>query len=568
MVCLAVAVIFFRAFILEGYIISTGSMAPHLLGYHKRVCCPDCGFNFEFGTAFDRAVPVSQIARCPNCGEDRIDATKIPRNDGDQLLVFKYAYLNRDPSRWEVVVFLNPNNPTQAYVKRLVGLPGETIEILDGDVLIDGRLARKALAVQRATRIAVFDQAHPAGRKGWIPRWLTAGGWSRNKAGFMLGKMSGLPQDSSKVSSQTRFSPVRTLRATELSPAVDIVPHPEVTAARPVSSHTALPRADQWNWCHYQHWSSQADRQSAAGAMWSDTDTRPDPIRDRYGYNRVSSARPESQVHDLMWTGRVQLGTTGQFAVVLHNRDRWGVCVLDMDRARLDAWVVSEDQLDRPFRDPEFEPHASVPLRGEWMTPEIDLEVSGFDYQLCVGINGQSLIEQPFETAGAIPERARPVSPLRQTPAASRPAVAISGMDMSMTNMLAAGVTGAIQQTAAVQLPEAAASPVSRVRFGGRNGAFTVRDLRLFRDVHYTTVQGGNGIGEPFLMGDDQFFFLGDNSPVSLDSRGWQNPVVPRRLIVGKPVIVHLPSRPGRIRVGQREWFFRVPDLSRIRYIR
>ena len=37
--CLAVAVIVFRAFLLEGYIISTGSMAPSLLGYHKQVVC-------------------------------------------------------------------------------------------------------------------------------------------------------------------------------------------------------------------------------------------------------------------------------------------------------------------------------------------------------------------------------------------------------------------------------------------------------------------------------------------------------------------------------------------------
>ena len=558
MVCLAVAVIFFRAFILEGYIISTGSMAPHLLGYHKRVACPDCGFKFEFGTAFDRAVPVSQIARCPNCGEDRIDATKIPRNDGDQLLVFKYAYLNRDPARWEVVVFLNPNNPTQAYVKRLVGRPGETIEILDGDVFIDGRLSRKAISIQRATRIAVFDHTHPARRRGWIPRWLTAGDWSYRENGFMLGKKSSPSQGYPAVSSRTLFSPLRTLAASELPPASDSA------VAEPVSQHT-----DEWNWCHYLHRSSGADRQSAAAVRRSGGDISPDPIRDRYGYNRVSGSRRESRVHDLMWTGRVRLGTTGQFAVVLHNRDRWGVCVLDMDRARLDAWVVPGDQLDRPFHDPAPEPQASVPLRGEWMTPEIDLEVSGFDYQLCVAINGQSLIEQPFETAGSVPGRKRPVSSLSHALAGSRRGTgSVSGTDLSAANVLAAGSTGAIQQTAAVRIRKNTDAPASRIRFGGRNGTFFVSHLNLFRDVHYTSAQGGNGIGKPYRLGDDQFFFLGDNSPVSLDSRGWQNPVVPRHLIVGKPVIVHLPSRPGRIRVGQREWFFRVPDVSRIRYIR
>ncbi|MDG2358741.1 MAG: hypothetical protein P8M20_03715, partial [Planctomycetaceae bacterium] len=105
--CLAVAVIVFRAFLLEGYIISTGSMAPSLLGYHKQVVCPDCKYEFAFGVAFDRpTMAPSQMATCPNCGQGAIDLTKVPQNDGDQLLVNKYAYLFDDPNRWEVVVFL------------------------------------------------------------------------------------------------------------------------------------------------------------------------------------------------------------------------------------------------------------------------------------------------------------------------------------------------------------------------------------------------------------------------------------------------------------------------------
>ena len=41
--CLAVAVLLLRTFLVEGYMISTGSMAPALYGYHKRVVCPACG---------------------------------------------------------------------------------------------------------------------------------------------------------------------------------------------------------------------------------------------------------------------------------------------------------------------------------------------------------------------------------------------------------------------------------------------------------------------------------------------------------------------------------------------
>lgn len=545
--CLAMAVIFFRAFILEGYIISTGSMAPHLLGYHKRIKCPDCEFEFAFGTAFDQAVPASSRARCPNCGQDNIDTARVPRNDGDQLLVFKYAYLNSDPDRWEIVVFLNPANPTQAYVKRLVGRPGETIEVYDGDVLIDGHLARKPIDIQRATRIAVFDHDHPADRKDWLPRWLADGKWSRTGRDFVLNQNT----DFVDPVTQGPSGPVRTLGAAE-----SILPYESMDESMTATG------SGEWNWCHYLHWPRDVNRDRIHEGSADPVEVAPDPISDRYGYNRFTRSTREFPVHDLMWNGRVRLGRTGQFSVAIHNRDRWGVCILDIDRARLDTWVVTTDELDRPFDDPNFRPHLSVPLRGEWMTPEIDLEVSGFDYQLCVAVNGKPLIQQAFETAGKIPGE--------------------SGQSSSRDNVVARLQTGAadtaprsektpgdvIRQTAFRPKSYDPGLTPSRIHFGGRNGTFLVKDLTIYRDVHYTATPGGHAVGRPYPLGDDEFFFLGDNSPVSLDSRGWKDPVVPRHLIVGKPMVVHLPSRPGRIRLGGREWFFRVPDFSRIRYIR
>ena len=44
-------------------------------------------------------------------------------------------------------------------MKRVVGLPGESVEIRDGDVLINGRVARKSLVQQRNLRVLVYDQA-------------------------------------------------------------------------------------------------------------------------------------------------------------------------------------------------------------------------------------------------------------------------------------------------------------------------------------------------------------------------------------------------------------------------
>ena len=51
LVLLALAVTLLRGFAVEGYMISTGSMAPSLLGYHARVTCPSCGLIFAHGVA-------------------------------------------------------------------------------------------------------------------------------------------------------------------------------------------------------------------------------------------------------------------------------------------------------------------------------------------------------------------------------------------------------------------------------------------------------------------------------------------------------------------------------------
>lgn len=56
------------------------------------------------------------------------------RQHGDRILVDKYVYLRRDPERYEVVVFQFPLNRLRNYIKRLVGLPGEWLQIVDGDV--------------------------------------------------------------------------------------------------------------------------------------------------------------------------------------------------------------------------------------------------------------------------------------------------------------------------------------------------------------------------------------------------------------------------------------------------
>lgn len=56
---------------------------------------------------------------------------------GDNLLGFRLAYVTEEPQRGDIIFFYFPDDETQKYVKRIIGLPGETVTILDGKIYID-----------------------------------------------------------------------------------------------------------------------------------------------------------------------------------------------------------------------------------------------------------------------------------------------------------------------------------------------------------------------------------------------------------------------------------------------
>ena len=60
-------------------------------------------------------------------------------SDGDQLIVDMISYRFRDPSRYDIVVFPYKYEKNTYYIKRIIGLPGETVQIVDGYVYIDGQ---------------------------------------------------------------------------------------------------------------------------------------------------------------------------------------------------------------------------------------------------------------------------------------------------------------------------------------------------------------------------------------------------------------------------------------------
>ncbi|PLX26991.1 signal peptidase I [Candidatus Parcubacteria bacterium] len=56
--------------------------------------------------------------------------------DHEYLIIDEITYRFEEPNRGDIIVFRYPRNPQEYYIKRLIGLPGETVQIMDGEVII------------------------------------------------------------------------------------------------------------------------------------------------------------------------------------------------------------------------------------------------------------------------------------------------------------------------------------------------------------------------------------------------------------------------------------------------
>lgn len=196
----------FRSYVVEAFVIPTGSMAPTLLGQHMRFQSEQTGTEWSV----DPWTWVNDQAPAPIQGDRRYGQNNVvpvvtdplstsvplgagngspgsarfgyqlppetkPVRMGDRILVQKFLYNIVPPKRYDVVVFKNPEGTAQNYIKRLLGLPNEEVWIVDGDVfarpasvtVADGarvaeptgewQIQRKPKRVQKAVWHTVFS---------------------------------------------------------------------------------------------------------------------------------------------------------------------------------------------------------------------------------------------------------------------------------------------------------------------------------------------------------------------------------------------------------------------------
>jgi signal peptidase I len=196
----------FRAYVIEAFVIPTGSMAPTLLGAHYTARSPATGAVF----AVDRRLTEhgrDATVRDPFSGQTL--GVPTARLDGDRIFVRKRTPLSPPPERFDVVVFRSPTEPDERVIKRLVGTAGEQIALVDGDVFVrdaewvapgrtptwqepNWRIARKPDRVQREVWQPVFDQARvPLGEEGGFGPWIAEGAWSAGPGAYRFDGGSG-----------------------------------------------------------------------------------------------------------------------------------------------------------------------------------------------------------------------------------------------------------------------------------------------------------------------------------------------------------------------------------------
>lgn len=551
----------FRTFEAEAFVIPTGSMAPTLMGRHKDIAaCPKCGAQYSAGASNE----VSNDPNAPPPNPDLVEIVSVtcpmcrfpldvnPQTDGgkeyysyqgDRILVGKFPYEFAEPQRWDVIVFKYPVGANTNYIKRLVGLPGEKLQLKYGDVYTstEGKpfeIARKPPDKLLAMLQPVYDTKFVSDelvQSGWPTRWQPADGsnWKILEGG----------------------------RSFEID-----------------GSSADL------QWVRYLHtYPINQDWQAVAQKGPPDPlDMRPKLITDFYAYNSgMARGRGNDFKRDALgmhWVGDLAIEAT------LEVKSPQGQLLFDLVeggvhfRATIDV-ATGEARLTIEGRN-DFQAVAKTSLVG---AGSYDVRFANIDDELRLWINN-SLVT--FDTPTTYP-------PLGNNSPAS---TAGDPGDLAPVGIGSAGA--AVRVSRARVLRDIYYIADRSGRRGGYDSLITEYDydsplMRLFSaesaanffaspslwTYRGRSVFDDRAIEEFDLLKDpqreerDEFFALGDNSPASADSRLWHgHNFVERELLIGKALYIYWPHAwPTKYNVKIPGFDVRVPfipNFKRMRFIR
>lgn len=520
----------FRAFVVEAFIIPTGSMAPTLYGMHGQLRCGNCGYPFAYNIRPEvdartrreyEGVSQNHEVRCPNCGDgnevNASPANPLPADSGDRILVLKWPYdiggSLLGPHRWDVSVFKDPKDSRTNFIKRLTGLPNEVLEIIDGDLY-----AAKSADVPKS----VLEKLEPGHRKP-----LSDADYRELDRRLKLQRKTAVAQSSLWMLHYDHdFPPARRDAFTPGWAA-------EQADAAAGGWRTDAPRI----------------RFDGRGGAESFIHLTGKPIQDNYGYNSVRPFMGDRA----LFVGDVRL----EFVLQPEAAAGHVLLALTKDGSEFRASIGADGVVDlgviRPQRADYLEPLARAHAAPFTPHHPVAIAFENVDYRVRLEIDGRVVAET--------------------TDAAYAP-------DLTALRRL--------QQ----EKWRGGGAP-ARVRIGASQWPLELWHVRAMRDVFYRPHAGeldGEGqlaeggaatFGHPILLRSWEYFMCGDNSPQSADSRMWklaevspflkargdqyQVGTVPEDQMIGRAFFVYWPS--GK-RLVDRGGPPIIPNAGKMRIIR
>lgn len=553
----------FRAFLVEAFVIPTGSMAPSLYGKHGHHRCPTCQYSFAYGIREPIRLASGDLIegtlenryggrrpfslRCPNCrwageGNTQLNDGDAPvvEDAGDRILVLKWPYdvggRWLGPQRWDVVVFKDPKDGETNFIKRLLGLPGEVLQIVNGNLYT---------APVESVRADILEALSPQ-QSASDPSILASGTLSDEQL-MALADVLTIRRKSDVVAQSSLWM---------LHYDHDFIPVLDQARGR-----RSIEGFDPPYW-------EGATREDVAAWDAGQPVVRFDPssdperlfrlelkgpaIRDDYGYNNVyqGNAKPEAprpvddvRLRFVVFPGKRVGSSEGELVLSLSTgSNQFQARILEDGKVFLEKRL--HDSRGGYWIDLKNKVRDSEPL-----VPGVPrlVEFENLDYRVALRVDGQEIVHTSDDQFDY-----RPI----------------------LKRLLRAPYDNGVGGNAAVSI-------------AARAMGLEIRHLQVHRDVFYRSEnsgQSGSGPGwgvakRPILLRAEpqDYFCCGDNSPQSQDSRWWtdvcstlrkrgdyQYGTVPRDQLIGRAFFVYWP---GGLRFT-RETPAVIPNVGRMRIIR